>query len=606
MSYYSKQIESAAHIKCCIPNPAFTIAMALWCTGLESDKAFDTSMQERTSAIANSIENKIVSSSSIENKKERAKIMCYFAIRVPSKIHKNPLFPSTTELLQKGPKGPHEMKSSISLTDYCRLVGFDESLLAGTSRPAYMAIFNFKRALDNGQTDPITFTAIQRYADRRVRAEIQEPRHLYVSDIDDTRISLPRPPSAQDRPSRSALSSINIENQDDVSVLLSPSGSRNSRLSNESSTTTNTSLASKPTSSSGSSSFSSKVNEIGSRLTSQAASRSRADNNAWKRCEESAHILGTQMYDWVKSGKLPLTKFKSADSVAEFINSGFELDVISGREILDAVAKGRVGVAPPKKGRTMILPDDDLQDLISLVFTANSIDQANCAPNRLKRKELTSIVGNIVNTMRKEAGTLELSDVALFRHVQKALDTKCVLNITDKRELLRLIWLTYEQQQKHYINWEMHLIMLEFGREPIDENERLREGNVVFYENALRRMIHIDEMGFHFDGSKNGIGGRVSLTYSDPNLPDPGEAIAKSSDKVSVLFGATYDGQAIPPMFVFPNKAKNPKLKLIMLQLLHQIEGHFGYTGKRFFNPVVGTFTPPHNLLCKLGDRNAC
>jgi len=115
-------------------------------------------------------------------------------------------------------------------------------------------------------------------------------------------------------------------------------------------------------------------------------------------------------------------------------------------------------------------------------------------------------------------------------------------------------------------------------------------------------MLHIDEMGFHFDGSKNGIGGRVSLTYSDPSLPDPGEAIAKSSDKCSILFGATYDGQAIPPLIVFPNKAKNPKLSLRMLQLLHQIKGHFGYNEQRYFNPVIGTSSDNH--LCKLGDRN--
>jgi len=182
-------------------------------------------------------------------------------------------------------------------------------------------------------------------------------------------------------------------------------------------------------------------------------------------------------------------------------------------------AVDKVGVPPPKKGRNIILPVDDLQDLISLVLTANSIDQVICAPNRLKKKDLTSIVGNIVHTKRQETGEIELSDAALFRHIQKALDTKC--NLNPNHELLQLLWLTYEQQQKHYINWEADLITLGFGRAPFDADERSREGNVVFEDIALRRMLHIDEMGFHFDGSKNGIGGRVSLTYCDPSLPDP-------------------------------------------------------------------------------------
>ena len=39
-------------------------------------------------------------------------------------------------------------------------------------------------------------------------------------------------------------------------------------------------------------------------------------------------------------------------------------------------------------------------------------------------------------------------------------------------------------------------------------------------------------MGFSFDGSKNGIGGRHAAIYTNPNLPNPGEAIAKSSEKI--------------------------------------------------------------------------
>ena len=177
---YSGQIESAAHIKCCVPNPAFTIAMALWCTGLGSEQACDISMQERTRTIVTSIENKIVCNSSIENLIERAKILYYFATRVPSKIHKKPLISSTTELLQKGPQAPHEMRPSTTIADFCRLVGFGERLLTGSSRPAYMAIFNFTKALDKGHTDPITCTAIQRYVERRVHVDTTRSNPLCI------------------------------------------------------------------------------------------------------------------------------------------------------------------------------------------------------------------------------------------------------------------------------------------------------------------------------------------------------------------------------------------------------------------------------------------
>ena len=101
-------------------------------------------------------------------------------------------------------------------------------------------------------------------------------------------------------------------------------------------------------------------------------------------------------------------------------------------------------------------------------------------------------------------------------------------------------------------------------------------------------MVHIDEMGFSFDGAKNGVGGRKAKAYSNPNVPDAGEAIAKSSDKITILFGATYDCQPIPPMIVFPSNAKNPQYDAKLIQLLPQISGHFGFDGPRMFNCVLG------------------
>ena len=157
------------------------------------------------------------------------------------------------------------------------------------------------------------------------------------------------------------------------------------------------------------------------------------------------------MYHWSQTGQLPLIKFKDADDVADFINDGFELDIISGRQISDQVAKGNIGKVPKKIGQKTILPEADIKDFASLAFTALSIEQANSDANRLKKSNITSIVGNIVNTKRKLDGEEDLNDVALYQHIQKLLDAKCKLNITDRRELLCLKWLTYEQQKKHYI-----------------------------------------------------------------------------------------------------------------------------------------------------------
>ena len=36
--------------------------------------------------------------------------------------------------------------------------------------------------------------------------------------------------------------------------------------------------------------------------------------------------------------------------------------------------------------------------------------------------------------------------------------------------------------------------------------------------------MHIDEMGFHWDGAKNGVGERKAAIYSNSLFPDPGQA----------------------------------------------------------------------------------
>ena len=91
-----------------------------------------------------------------------------------------------------------------------------------------------------------------------------------------------------------------------------------------------------------------------------------------------------------------------------------------------------------------------------------------------------------------------------------------------------------------------------------------------------------------FDGSKNGIGGRLPSYYTNPLFGEAGTASAKSSLKVTVLFGANYKNEPIPPLIVFPTAAKSPKIELKLLQSLHQIRGKFGYSEQRVFNPVIG------------------
>ena len=101
-------------------------------------------------------------------------------------------------------------------------------------------------------------------------------------------------------------------------------------------------------------------------------------------------------------------------------------------------------------------------------------------------------------------------------------------------------------------------------------------------------------MGFSLDGSKNGVGGRPGTVLTNQKLPDGGEAVEKSSAKVSILFAANYDMQPLPLLIIFPSKAKEPGYKMEMICALHQIKGKFGWPSERYFNNIIGKYPVLH------------
>ena len=64
----------------------------------------------------------------------------------------------------------------------------------------------------------------------------------------------------------------------------------------------------------------------------------------------------------------------------------------------------------------------------------------------------------------------------------------------------------------------------------MNDKEQEEHGHVVFFESQKLRILHIDEMGFMFDGSKNGIGGRPGTVFYVPELAYGGQPVQKSSD----------------------------------------------------------------------------
>jgi hypothetical protein len=250
------------------------------------------------------------------------------------------------------------------------------------------------------------------------------------------------------------------------------------------------------------------------------------------------------------------------------------------------VKKGLVAKSPPRVGRPIEMEPEEFKDICTAFLTLSAIEQVNCDADRRNRTQLTSLLGSLIAEKYPNR-----NEVKLYETMMQANSRSQNVAIIDNREALRVKWLTYVNQKKHHENWEEFLVDHGFAREPMDEEERVQLGHVVFCEGQAARIINFDEMSISLDGSQTSKGGRPSTTPTNPDLPESGQQTQKSDKTATIVFGVTGENEAIPPFFIFPTKAANKenyKLRWEVLQNLPQIVGQYGYSTRRAFDVGVG------------------
>ena len=75
-------------------------------------------------------------------------------------------------------------------------------------------------------------------------------------------------------------------------------------------------------------------------------------------------------------------------------------------------------------------------------------------------------------------------------------------------------------------------------------------------------------MGFWFNGSKNGKGGRPAAMAINLDLPDLKQPRNESSQRVTCIFRINYKNEAIPPMFVVSSGAEGTGMSMLSLLIL--------------------------------------
>ena len=89
--------------------------------------------------------------------------------------------------------------------------------------------------------------------------------------------------------------------------------------------------------------------------------------------------------------------------------------------------------------------------------------------------------------------------------------------------------------------------------------------------------MNFDEMGFSYDGCKNGVRGRKAMYASSIHLPQPGQASNKSAQKNSLICGMTYAFEALVPGIILQSSAEAPRIRTQLLKHMKHVRGQYGH-----------------------------
>jgi len=88
-------------------------------------------------------------------------------------------------------------------------------------------------------------------------------------------------------------------------------------------------------------------------------------------------------------------------------------------------------------------------------------------------------------------------------------------------------------------------------------------GELVFEDGALSRILNMDETCISLDGSNDNQGGRPAVTFYDKRFPQLGKATSKSALTITMISGSNAVGKPIAPHFQFQTSAQSDEAEAI-------------------------------------------
>ncbi|CAJ1928560.1 unnamed protein product [Cylindrotheca closterium] len=306
-----------------------------------------------------------------------------------------------------------------------------------------------------------------------------------------------------------------------------------------------------------------------------------------KMMRSCAYKVGTYLYSLKDQN--PCVEFQDESHCADQVNRLFGIEVISGRDLREAVKQKRVGQSPPRVGRPSLIPDEDFIALCDAFWSMNAIDQNNVDGNRLNRPKEITLLDDVVNEKRKKDGDIAIGAEKLKLRIDAHNAPRQDIEVLDPRRQLRVEWLTTKNQMDHYKNSEKMFLERGYARSPKNDQERA-EGYIVFHPGQEKRNINMDEMKFTLDASVESLGGRPAHSHTTSCISEGGKA-DKTPDTACTVVMAVNDDEPLPPMVIFKSTAKDGcgYINARNLRSFPQIKGKWGYEKPRIVDCLVST-----------------
>ena len=144
-------------------------------------------------------------------------------------------------------------------------------------------------------------------------------------------------------------------------------------------------------------------------------------------------------------------------------------------------------------------------------------------------------------------------------------------------EQRRILWTTYKNLKLWFDNWKQFLEELGFAH-------RNDDCDLVVPPDQLARILNFDETCLSLDGSKGNRGGRPEVIFFNPNFPQLGRGMSKTSLTTTYITGSNGLGEALPPHFQFQTSATSEdreKMRLELVEFTPKVLGKFGCNDER-------------------------